>query len=117
MQESQIRTFNRLIWHLSDENGWVSEPHVCAEYLAGVVRQLAHWGAHVPQDLDPDYAGDIEWGVNGRRPVNASSFCHGRLDVALVHAAVRDGKATNRGHITAALCAFSKAHPEVGGAL
>jgi len=28
MQESQIRTFNRLIWHLSDENGWQSTSRV-----------------------------------------------------------------------------------------
>jgi len=117
MQESQIRTFNRLIWHLSDENGWRSDSQARADYLAGVVRQLAHWGAHVPEDLDPDYEGNIEWGVNGRRPANADSFCYGGLDVALVHAAVREGKATNREHIMAALCAFSAAHPEMGGAL
>lgn len=81
------------------------------------MRKLAHWGAHVPQDLDPDYHGVVEWGVNGRRPTNADSSCYGSLDVALVHAAVRDGKATNREHITAALCAFSRVHPEVSGVL
>lgn len=117
MQESQIRTFNRLIWHLSDENGWSCESRARAAYLGSVVRQLAHWGVHVPQDLDPDYNGDVEWGVNGKRPADANSFCYGRLDVELVHAAVREGKATNREHITAALLALSKAHPELQGSL
>merc|ERR1712070_1079031 len=96
MQESQIRSFSRLIWHLSDENGWKTNSKHETEYLCTVVRQLSSWGAHVPQDLDPDFTGEIAWGVNGRRPADARSYCHGSLDVDLVHRAVRAG---NREHI------------------
>jgi len=117
MQESQLRTFNRLVWHLSDENGWRSNTRGESEYLTGVVRRLVHWGAHVPEDLDPDFEGDAEWGVNLRAPPGAASMCYGSLDVALVHGAVREGKATNREHIMAVLCALSRAHPEVTSSL
>jgi len=113
LQESQIRTYNRLVWHLSDENGWTAKTKSAAAYLARVVRRLANWGAHIPEDLDPDFEGEIAWGVNGRRPPNATSFCHGSLDCGLVQAAVRDGKLTNRAHIMAVLCCLWKEHPEV----
>jgi len=117
MQESQIRTFSRLIWHLSDENGWNSGSKVAVGYLAKVVRQLAYWGAQIPEDLDPDFQGDILWGVNGRRPPDATTYCHGQLDVALVHAAVRAGKSTSRKQVMAVLCSFKKACPELLGSL
>jgi len=117
MQESQIRSFSRLVWHLSDENGWKTNSRCGVEYLARVVRQLSCWGAHVPEDLDPDFTGGIIWGVNGRRPADAGSYCHGSLDVDLVHTAVRIGKSTSRKHIVAVLCALLRVHPELPGSL
>merc|ERR1719210_1693077 len=73
MQESQVRTFDRLTWHLSDENGWGSSSALSARYLSTVVCKLARWGAHIPEDLDPNFVGEIEWGVNGRRPAGATN--------------------------------------------
>lgn len=113
MQESQLRTFDKLIWHLSDENGWVSGSPSAAAYLSQVVRRLVHWGAQVPEDLDPDFHGDEYWGVNGRRPSTAVTFCHGKLDLHLVHAAVCAGKALGREQISTFLCCMSRACPEI----
>merc|ERR1712217_816057 len=67
-QESQIRSFTRLIWHLSDENGWTDESNDSREHLVRAIRQLVYWGAHIPEDLDPNFKGEIGWGVNRKRP-------------------------------------------------
>jgi len=115
VQESQIRTFDRLTWHLSDENGWRSDSKVAAEYLRKTVCRMVRWGVHVPEDLNPDHAGDIEWGVNGRRPAGATSHCYGKLDVELVHEAVLAGKATFREQVTASLCSFAHVCPRLHG--
>jgi hypothetical protein len=117
MQESQIRTFDRLIWHLSDENGWRTESRSAAKYLARVVKQLVFWGVHIPEDLDPDFDGEIEWGVNGRRPAHATSFCYGNLDLDLVLAAVRAGRSTPREQLMTALCTISKVCPGLHGSV
>lgn len=106
MQESQIRTFDRLVWHLSDENGWKTTSQSATSFLHQVVRRLARWGCHVPEDLDPDFQGNIEWGVNGKRPINATTYCHGALDVGLVHSAVREGKSRNVEQVLTALLTF-----------
>jgi hypothetical protein len=121
MQESQIRTFNRLVWHLSDENGWRTESRSAAEYLGKVVKRLAYWGVHIPEDLDPDFDGEIEWGVNGRCSARTGlgtwkeTCCYGNLDLDLVFAAVRAGRSTPRKHLMTALCAISKACPGLHG--
>eukprot|EP00419_Tripos_fusus_P021804 CAMPEP_0172712734 /NCGR_PEP_ID=MMETSP1074-20121228/61268_1 /TAXON_ID=2916 /ORGANISM="Ceratium fusus, Strain PA161109" /LENGTH=693 /DNA_ID=CAMNT_0013536707 /DNA_START=65 /DNA_END=2144 /DNA_ORIENTATION=- len=113
MQESQIRTFDRLIWHLSDENGWRTDSQLAAKYLSEVVRKLTRWGVHIPEDLDPNFHGAIEWGVNGRRPANACSYCYGSLDVALVHFAVQVGRTTSQENLMAFLCSMKNTCPQL----
>lgn len=115
MQESQIRTFDRLIWHLSDENNWRTDSDFAAQYLTRVVCKMARWGVHLPEDLDPNFTGEVEWGVNGKRPADANSYCYGRLDVELVHAAVREGRSTGQQRLTTALCCLSRAIPGMHG--
>lgn len=115
MQESQVRTFNRLIWHLSDENGWTSQSSTAASYLARSTRELAFLGAHIPEDLDPSYVGPIEWGVNGKRPAEATSYCYGNLDVELVREAIHAGRLSPREKLISALCALKKACPMLHG--
>jgi len=53
MQESKNHTFDRLIWHLSDENGWNTQIRAAAQYVGKVIRHLVHLGAHIPEDLCP----------------------------------------------------------------
>jgi len=113
MQESQIRTFDRLVWHLSDENNWKTTSESATRYLEQVVRRLVRWGCHVPEDLDPDFQGNIEWGVNGRRPANATTYCHGALDVGLVQVVVRQGKSRSLEQVVAALLALKRACPQM----
>jgi hypothetical protein len=108
LQESQIRTFDRLVWHLSDENGFKTNSQSASRYLENTVRQLVRWGCNVPEDLSPDFKGEIEWGVNGKRPSDAISYCYGNLDVEKVHAAVRVGKATTSEQLMAALCVLKR---------
>uniref|UniRef100_A0A7S4UQE8 CCHC-type domain-containing protein n=1 Tax=Alexandrium monilatum TaxID=311494 RepID=A0A7S4UQE8_9DINO len=117
MQESQIRTFNRLIWHLSDENGWRSNSRAATDYLRRTVRRLVAWGAHVPEDLDPDFQGKVEWGVNGRRPEGVASHCYGKLNVELVHSAVRSGKSNCRAVVLSVLCSLTRTQPAMHSGL
>merc|ERR1712039_545579 len=117
MQESKNHTFDRLIWHLSDENGWNTHTASTTKYVGKVIRCLAHWGAHIPEDLDPDFDGEIEWGVNGREASYAANHCYGNLDLALAHAAVSAGRSLPRRQLVTALCSLSRSCPGLHSSL
>lgn len=65
-------------------------------------------GAHIPEDLDPDFEGEVEWGVNGREPTYARNHCCGNFDLALAHAAVSAGRSLPHKKLVTALCPFEK---------